>query len=372
MKPDKPLSIFVDCHVFDGGFQGTRSYIKGLYTELVKDESRQFFLAAFNIEKLREEFGDHQNITYVKYSSHNKFFRLLVETPRLIKAHRIDFAHFQYRVPPIKYCKYIVTTHDVLFENFPQYFPKMNRISSLLTYKYSARMSEVVLTVSAYAKKEIADHLGVKNAVITPNGIGELFFADYDKRAIKLQVKDKFELDDYLIYISRREPRKNQHLLMKYFAELKLYEKMQLVFLGHETFRNPEFDAVWNSLDENARKNTLLIEHVGLENMLLLLRGAKASAYPSIAEGFGIPPLEAVAAKIPTICSNQTAMADFTFFEDDFFNPLDEKEFKEKLLKVATQTPDGNLLERRRQTVKNTYNWANAARIFNEALDKFL
>ncbi|HEX9981548.1 MAG TPA: glycosyltransferase family 1 protein [Flavobacterium sp.] len=372
MSKKENIRIFVDCHVFDGGFQGTRSYIKGLYSELVKDRSKQFFLASHDIEKLRLEFGQRENITYVRYASANKFFRLLVETPRLIKTHRIDFAHFQYRVPPIKYCKYIVTTHDVLFENFPEYFPRMNRLSSLVTYKYSARKSEIVLTVSSYAKQEIADHLGVPDSVITPNGVDERFFEDYDKQLVRQTVKEKFGLDNYLIYISRREPRKNQHLLMKYFAECKLYEKMQLVFLGHETFRNREFDAVWNSLDENARQNTLLIEHVGLDNMLLLLRGAKASAYPSIAEGFGIPPLEAVAARIPTICSNKTAMADFTFFGDDFFDPYDEKQFKEKLLKVATETADEAQLQRRRQIVKETYNWQNAARIFNRELEKFL
>lgn len=371
-KMNREIRIFVDCHVFDGGFQGTRSYIKGLYTELVKDSSKHFFLAAHDTGKLKEEFGERPNITFVKYRSQNKIFRLLIETPRLIKTHRIHFAHFQYRVPPIKFCKYIVTTHDVLFEDFPQYFPRMNRYSSLLTYKYSARMSEIVLTVSEYSKQEIAQYLGVKNAVITPNGIEEIFFEDFNKEAVRKQVEQEFGIGPYIIYISRREPRKNQHLLMKYFVDLKLYEQMHLVLIGHETFKNAELESFYDSLNLSVRKKIVLIDYVGFDKMLMLLRGAKASVYPSIAEGFGIPPLEAVAAKIPTICSNQTAMADFDFFGDDFFNPFDESEFKQKLLRVATQMNEEDELNHRRQVVRDRYNWQNAAAIFNEQIKKFL
>ncbi|RZJ29885.1 MAG: glycosyltransferase family 1 protein [Flavobacterium sp.] len=366
------IKIFVDCHVFDGGFQGTRSYIKGLYAELVKDKSRHFFLAANDTEKLKKEFGEEDNITFLKYRSGNKFIRLALETPYLIKKHGIDFAHFQYRVPPIKCCRYIVTTHDVLFEDFPEYFPKMNRHSSLITYKYSAKMSDIVFTVSEYSKQEIAQYLGVNTAVVMPNGIESIFFEHYNKEAVKQQIKETYGLDDYLIYISRREPRKSQHLLLKHFIDLNLHEHLSLVLVGHETFKNPEFEVIYNALEPNVRKKILLIDNLGFQKMLPMLRGAKACVYPSIAEGFGIPPLEAVAAKIPTICSNQTAMADFDFFKNDFFNPFDENEFREKLHKIAIQPSDGNQLEERKAIVKARYNWQNAADIFNRELQKFL
>jgi glycosyltransferase involved in cell wall biosynthesis len=364
--------IFVDCHVFDGGFQGTRSYIKGLYTELVKDVTIDFFLAAHDIEKLRAEFGERPNIIYLAYKSNSKIRRLLTETPALIKKHNIDFAHFQYRVPPVKRCRYIVTTHDVLFEDFPEYFPRLNRISSLLTYRYSARMADLVLTVSEYSKTEISKYLGVGDAVITPNGVADVFFESYDKAGVKETVRRKRGLGDYLIYISRREPRKNQHLLAKYFIELKLYESMELVLLGHETFPNPEMDKLLRELPSAVKSRIRLIDHIGFEDMLELLRGAKASVYPSIAEGFGIPPLESVAARIPTICSNQTAMADFSFFGEDFFDPRDPSDFKDKLLRIATSTEDKSKTEAHHQTVRETYTWKNAAAIFERELRKHL
>lgn len=364
--------IFVDCHVFDGGFQGTRTYIKGLYRELIRDTSNHYFFAAFHVETLKKEFGEAPNITYLKYSSHSKIYRLLIETPMLIRKHKIQFAHFQYRVPPLKLCKYIVTTHDVLFEDFPEYFPVMNRYSSLWTYKFSARISEIVLTVSNYSKVQIAQYLGVPDAVVTPNGVAEVFFEAYDKPAVQAQVKSKYGLDSYLIYISRREPRKNQHLLLQHFIDLKLHEKHQLLLIGHQTFKDEKFDAIYESLGADVKNRIVLISHVNTADMIELLRGARAFIYPTIAEGFGIPPLEAAAAKIPVLCSNQTAMSDFDFFGEDLFNPYDAVEFRQKLAAIADAQPNNQKLENIRQAVAEKYNWQNAAVIFSRELNKFL
>src|SRR5690606_38990805 len=119
----KGNSFFIDCHVFDKGFQGTRTYIEGLYKELVKDENSMFYFASNEPENLKKVFGQGDNCHYLKYKSFTAVGRLLFEIPLMLRRHKIDFAHFQYRVPPIKVGRYIVTIHDVLFEDFPDYFP---------------------------------------------------------------------------------------------------------------------------------------------------------------------------------------------------------------------------------------------------------
>ena len=67
----KTENFFVDCHLFDGNLQGTTTYLKGLYQELIKDKSKNFFLAAHNIQKLQTVFGMHENVFYLRYSSKN-------------------------------------------------------------------------------------------------------------------------------------------------------------------------------------------------------------------------------------------------------------------------------------------------------------
>lgn len=58
----KKIKIFVDCHVFDGNFQGTTTYLKGLYTELLKDKSTQFYFGSTNVAFLKTIFGKHDNL----------------------------------------------------------------------------------------------------------------------------------------------------------------------------------------------------------------------------------------------------------------------------------------------------------------------
>ncbi|MBD3581589.1 glycosyltransferase family 4 protein [Flavobacterium selenitireducens] len=362
--------IFVDCHVFDGGFQGTRTYIKGIYSELIKDAALQFFLGASDIDNLRKEFGDHPNVTYLQYPRGNKVKRLLFDLPKMLQKHKIDIAHFQYRVPPIKVCKYIVTTHDVLFEDFPEYFPKMNRHMSLLTYRFSARAADLVLTVSPYSKREIAQYLGVPDAVITPNGVDPVFFEPYTKSEVKKQVAEQFGLHNYLIYVSRLEPRKKQQLLLKHFIDLKLYESHELVFVGHETFAMPELHKLLEKSTAEIRSKVRFIEHLAFGDMLKLLRASKAFIYPSIAEGFGIPPLEAAAARIPVLCSSETAMADFDFFAENLFNPSKDEEFSNKLKRICELPPNEEHLQKISDQIAARYNWKNAAGILTAALSK--
>ena len=226
----KPIKIFVDCHVFDYGFQGTRTYIQGLYLELLKDKSKSFYFAAGNISNLKTIFGEADNIHYLEYTSKNKYYRLLIDIPRLIRKNKIDFAHFQYIIPPIKYCKYINTIHDVLFLDFPQYFPLSYRLKNKFLFKWSAKKSDIVLTVSSFSKNQIEKHFKINTIAITPNAVDPVYFEQYDKTAIKYKVKDKYNVDKYWIYISRWEPRKNHHTILEVFVENKFYKDFSLVF----------------------------------------------------------------------------------------------------------------------------------------------
>ena len=119
----KRIKLLVDAHVFDKGFQGTTSFIEGVYQELVKKENLEIYLAAYDIENLRQYFSDPR-FHFIPLKSKSRYQRLLFEFPSIIRRHQIDYAHFQYIVPPIKHCRYIVTIHDLLFKDFLENFRK--------------------------------------------------------------------------------------------------------------------------------------------------------------------------------------------------------------------------------------------------------
>lgn len=360
----KSMKIFVDCHVFDGNFQGTTTYLKGLYSELIQDKDFHFVLAANNIIFLQTIFGNHENVAYVQYKSTNKFSRLLIEIPKIIKENKIDYAHFQYVVPPIKKCKYIVTIHDVLFLDFPEYFPLLYRLKNRLLFKTATKCSEIVLSVSEYSKKQIQHHFNIKNVIVTSNAVDPIYFNDYDKKIVCEQVKVKFKATNYFLFVSRWEPRKNHLRLLRAFVEKELYKTHTLVFVGDKAIEDKAYMQYYAALPKKIKDIVFTFNKVSFEDLVLLVRGADLSIYPSIAEGFGIPPLESLAANVPTICSNATAMSDFHFFDDCLFNPLDLDELKRT---IAIGLNDKQIAQKRNALIEK-YSWKLAAAQFKNAV----
>ncbi len=366
MKTEK-IKILVDCHVFDGNFQGTTTYIKGLYSELIQDKNYHFFFGAYNTAFLKTIFGTHENLTYVAYKSKNKFSRLLFDIPNIIKANKIDFAHFQYVVPPIKHCAYIVTIHDVLFLDFPQYFPFFYRLKNKFLFNRSAKCSDIVLSVSEYSKKQIQKHFGIEKVTVTANAVDPVYFEPFDKEAIQQEVKTKFEAANYFLYVSRWEPRKNHDSLLKVFVEKEYYKDHALVFIGDKAIENKVYNDYYSGLPEAIKAKIFTFNKVNFEDLLLIVRGADLAIYPSLAEGFGIPPLESLASGIPTICSNTTAMVDFDFLEEMQFDPYSETDLNEKIqLGLSDQNWQNRIDEMQR-----AYSWQKTKTDFLQALNDF-
>lgn len=359
--------IFVDCHIFDKNYQGTTTYIKGIYSEFIKDKSKEFYLAAVGIDNLKKVFGTHDNVQYLQLKTKNKLYRLLFDIPKLIKRNKIDFAHFQYIVPPIKYCNYIVTIHDVLFLQYPEYFPFSYRFQNKLLFKWSANYSDIVLTVSEFSKKQIQTLFKIKDIDITPNAVDAIYFEEYDKEKIKAEVQKQYGLDKYWLYISRWEPRKNHHTLLKVFVENNFHKEYSLVFIGDKDMVNAEYDAYFETLPKEVQAKVITMNKVEFNILLQLLRGADLSVYPSMAEGFGIPPIEAVAARVPSVCSNTTAMADFDFLKEFMFDPLDKKDMANTIQKVLTNKVTMPNIEE----VKTKYSWEVSAEILNKRIEDF-
>lgn len=358
------MRLLIDAHVFDGKFQGTRTYLQGLYSCLIQNQDIEFYFAAYNINNLQNIFGTHNNVHYIPLKTQNSFLRLGIEFNKIIEKYKIDYAHFQYISPLIKKCKEIVTTHDILFLDYPQYFSKVYRLKNNFLFKRSAQRADILLTVSEYSRKAISQHysIPIERIHVTPNGVllptNDCELPDTNKI---------YHLNKYILSVSRIEPRKNYLSLLIAYKELKLYDKgYKLVIIGSKDLNYKEFVSYYNQLDTNIKNNILCFSASYLE-LISLYKNADLFIFPSYAEGFGIPPLEAIALGCPTLCSNTTAMADFDFLNENLFSPFDIKELKKKII---------NNLESRnyektiamKEKVLNKYNWQKSANIFYSVL----
>lgn len=362
----KELKFFVDCSVFDRSPQGTTTYIKGLYLELIKNKQHHFYFASYST-LFKAAFGEHENVTYLKYNSPNKYVRLLIDIPRFIKKLNIDYAHFQYIIPPFKYCKYIVTIHDVLFLDFPKYFPLGYKLSKKHLFEWSIKRADIVLTVSEYSKNSIINHFNRADVTITPNAVDTVFFEDYDKKEAVEKIKNTYGIDDYFLFISRWEPRKNHDLLLKLFVEKGYYKNHHLVFIGEKAIPNKAYLAYYEKLSSEIKQKIIDLNKLEFTALIEIVRGARLSIYPSIAEGFGIPPLEAAASGIPSLCSNTTAMSDFDFLNQGLFNPKDENDLNRAIIWGLNQKSNNTSTS---EIIKEKYNWKISAEVFLKAINQ--
>lgn len=367
MKAKRPIRLFVDAHTFDNEFQGSRTFIRELYAHLATDPAFELFVAAYDVEHLAQYFPGSGQVRLVKLRSRSSLIRLLIDIPLLVRKHRIDYAHFQYIVPLIKNCRFIVTIHDVLFRDQPESFSWFYRVSKTLLYRLGAWRADILTTDSSFSARSIVRYLHADPAKIhlVPIAISDRFFASYEKTALQAAFVEKYGFDKFILYVSRIEPRKNHAALLRAFLELKLWEQgYRLVLLGHESIATPAFDELMSYLSPVVRTFVVLRSDIADAELLSFYRAATVFVYPSTAEGFGIPPLEAAAAGTPVICSDRTALADFHFFGTRHIDPTDFFQLRTSIAQVLDQAPDETELETIRATIKERYNWSRSAELF--------
>jgi len=112
------------------------------------------------------------------------------------------------------------------------------------------------------------------------------------------------------------------------------------------------------------------LKNVPDEHLEKFYRAADVFVYPSKAEGFGIPPLEAAASRVPVICSNSSAMEDFTFFEDCHIDPCNESLLEKKLEEVTNNGVSAERLQNTADRIAATYSWEKSAEQFYQLLRK--
>jgi glycosyltransferase involved in cell wall biosynthesis len=367
--------LLVDAHTFDENHQGIRSFLKGVYSAINIDPNQlEIILVANDVDNLKQEFRHQKDFKYVKLNHTNKYIRLAYEIPKLIKKLDVDFAHFNYFLPLFlsKKCKYIVTIHDVLFIDFPEFFPKKYQIVNSILYKRSARKAEILTTVSEYSRDMIKKNFQTSDKPITilPNAASDLYWEARSKKEDKHHIKKRHNLDKYIIFVSRFEPRKNHMILLQAYQELELWTQgYSLVFVGKETFKSLDLEKKIKEVNTVSGGMVVRLEDVKNDHLVRFYNAAELSVFPSLCEGFGIPPIESAILKTPTLCSKATAMSDFGFFENYLFDATNVNDLKSKM-RMALDSKNNEALERISNTIKARYSWKNTAKQLKELILK--
>ena len=218
--------------------------------------------------------------------------------------HEPNFLPFRFKGPTI------TTVHDLSWIRFPEAHPA-ERVRAMNRYfEPGLRRSSLILTDSAFVKQEIMEVFGLPSEQILPIplGVSPLFRPLSVQETAAVREPHGLAHGNYLLTVGTLEPRKNLIAALRAYAQLPETTRraFPLVLAGLKGWHSDALDRELSPL--LAGGQVRLTGYLSREDLAALIAGATALVYPSIYEGFGLPPLEAMACGVPTIVSNVASL----------------------------------------------------------------
>lgn len=361
--------------------------VKMMTENLLKDKRNDFYLNYFSFrnhvekqKRLECYQQDNTTIACCKWMPlgiyrriwkwlplpYSMFFR---ETPDITQ-------FFNYVIPPGAKGIKSVYIYDMVYKACPETMEATTRTYMEKEMERSCRRADLIITISEFSKNEIIKYMNVNpdKIAVVPCGIDHAVFHDKIKEeAVKL-VKEIYHLgEQYFLYLGTLEPRKNIPLIIRAYHEL--YKRKgssipKLVLAGKRGWGYDEIFALIQKL--NLQDMVLFPGYVSEADKPAMLRGAVCFLFPSLYEGFGIPPLEAMACGTPVIVSDaaslpevvgeggiQVACDDYEAMSSYMERLSTDAEYREQWSKAGVE-----------QAAK--FSWEKSAEILADAYRKYL
>ncbi|HEX3032582.1 MAG TPA: glycosyltransferase family 1 protein [Bacillota bacterium] len=265
-----------------------------------------------------------------------------VHIPARLSNEKIDLYHVPQNgigLPQPKACKTVVTIHDLIPYVYPETVGRGYLKVFLAQMPDIVAQADKIITVSHWSKKDIHRILEVpEEKIAVTYEAPEPIYRPIPKAEARDLAKTKYGLSKpYILYIGGFSPRKNVKGLISAFKQIlpDLQEDIQLALVGRQAREFNELQVLIEAL--NLVDKVVWTGFAPVEDLPHLYSGARAFVYPSVYEGFGLPPLEAMACGTPTICSNTSSLPEVTGNACLTCSPYDVSELAEALYQVLTK-----------------------------------
>ncbi|MEW8956356.1 glycosyltransferase family 4 protein [Clostridium sp.] len=261
-------------------------------------------------------------------------------------------------------CPLIITLHDIIPLKLP------NTVGEKYLRLFNEKMPKIIekcqgiITVSQFSKKDISSHFNFPQdkIFVTPLA-SEARYRPMDKFMCKDIIKKKYGIkDDFILYVGGFSPRKNIIGLIEAFSGVLKSTKrnLKLLILGKKGI---SYDIYKKRCEELRISNKVIFPGFIInEDMPLFYNSCEVFVYPSFYEGFGLPPLEAMACGTPVVCSNVTSIPEVVSDAALFINPNDITELKDAVLRVLSDKPLREKLILRGIVRNSNLTWKNTGK----------
>ena len=280
------------------------------------------------------------NFRTVLEPSPNYSIREQIHVPWVLHRERPDVFHApHYVMPPAVGCRSLVTIHDCTHLMFPQYLP--NRAAYVYARAVmwgAARRSHRILTVSEASKRDIIHFLNVppEKIVVVYNAIDERFRVTPSEEAVA-RVRERYQLDHrFMLYVGNIKPHKNLVRVVEAFDGLRKrgVDDLMLLIIGDEISKLPALRRAVHS--HKLHKHVRFLGHLPDDTLAILYRLAAVFVFPSLYEGFGLPPLEAMACGAPVVTSNVSSLPEVTGGAAVLVDPYDVESIVNGIARVLS------------------------------------
>lgn len=270
--------------------------------------------------------------------------------------------------------KSVITVHDLIFEEFHD--TTQNSAAALFSKKVenSVRRADRIIAVSDFTRRRILERykLPEEKVIRIYQAADERFHAIHDQEAIKRVLRRYGIPDKFLLFVGEISERKNLIRLLKAYRLLHRADKTRgrkLVLVGKRTTQTHGILKEVAALD--LQLEVFLTGYVPDEDLPFLYNSAKLFVFPSLYEGFGIPPLEAMKCGTPVVASNTTAIPEVVGDAALLFDPENPEDIAEKIDLIINEKIDVNKLISKCKLHADAFTWEMTAMQTLEILNSF-
>lgn len=322
------MKIGVDISVlFDKYYSGVSEYAYNLIKELLNIDKKNEYVLYYNSFKDLELKNPIKadNVRMIKTAYPNKIFNYgmqkIFHYPKIDKAiGGVDMffsPHLNF-YSLSKDCYKIITIHDVSFLHYPEFFSlRKNLWHTAINIRKLLKKYDKIIAVSENTKQDLIELCSVPSEKISViySGLDKSLFSFNENIALEknnlFKIKEKYRLPEkYIFYIGNIEPRKNIETIIKAFDVLRENTSFdyELIIAGAKCWKSNRTIKAWQ--DSKNKNKIRFLGYVDKVDKKYLYESAALFVYPSFYEGFGFPPLEAIACGCPTIIGASSSLAE--------------------------------------------------------------
>jgi glycosyltransferase involved in cell wall biosynthesis len=366
----------------DARFYGVKSKGLGRYTqklienlESIQDSSTAdeyfVFLRKDNFKEYKPKNKKFHKVLadYQWYS-----FSEQISMPKILNKYQLDLVHFPHFNVPIFYKKpFIITIHDLILLHFPTVrsstlspvFYWMKFLAYKLVIGLAIKKSKKIITVSEFTKNDIINNYEkAKNKTVVTYEACDDLVRGTEEDLNDDQLKKYDIIKPYILYVGNAYPHKNLENLIRAFSKVSNSD-LSLVLVGKIDYFYKKIKKI---VEENKIQNVIFTDFVSDKDLSRIYKGAKLYMFPSLYEGFGLPPLEAMQRGVPVASSDHGCMKEILGDAAIYFDARKRDEIKGAIEEmISDEQLRINLIKKGNSQIKK-YSWKKMAK---ETLEEY-